>query len=147
MPTTRPTLGRWVLLLAVIAGVLGMQVLTAGDGPGHDMLPTPAPAADHDGHLGMAQPAAESSLRSMPEPSLIEPLAAPQPSGFEHGDVAGCVLFLVIGGALLLLALALARAGGGRDDRDRRAAGLLLDLRRRGPPDGWPRVALGVLRV
>ncbi len=110
------------------------------------MLPTPAPAADHDGHLGMAQPAAESSLRSMPEPSLIEPLAAPQPSGFEHGDMAGCVLFLVIGGAALLL-LALARPAAGAGDHDRRAGGGRLGLRRRGPPDRWPRIALSVIRV
>lgn len=139
MPTTRPPLARWVLLLAVIAGVFGMHVLTAGDGPGHGMVPADTKTAGHHGDPAMAEPE--------PQPAPVEPMAAPLPPAFGHGDMAGCILFLVVGGALLLLALALVRAGGGRDDRDRRTAGLLLDLRRRGPPDGWPRVALGVLRV
>ncbi|WP_395729872.1 DUF6153 family protein [Nakamurella sp.] len=139
MPTTRSPLARWVLLLAVIAGVIGMHVLTAGDGPGHGMLPAVTMAAGHHGDPAMAEPASHSAS--------VEPMVASLPPAFGHGDMAGCILFLVVGGALLLLALALARAGTGPDDRDRRAAGLLLDLRRRGPPDGWPRIALRVLRV
>ncbi len=135
-----------MLLLAVIAGVFGMHVLTAGDGPGHGMLPAPAMADGHHDRPDAAPPAARSPLRSVPGPAPIEPLAAPLPSGIGHGDMAGCVLFLVIGGAALVL-LALARSAAGAGDHDRPGDGGWLDLRRRGPPDGWPRIALGVLRV
>lgn len=122
-----------MLLLAVIAGVFGMHVLTAGDGPGHGMLPTITMAGHHE------DPA-------MVEPAPAQPMAGPLPAGAGHGDMAGCVLFLVIGGTALLL-LALARSAGGPRDHDRRRDGRPLDPRRRGPPDGWPRIALGVIRV
>jgi hypothetical protein len=125
-----------VLLVAVIAGVFGMHVLTAGDGPGHGMLPV-AMAPDHHG----AAPDAVTE-RTPPGPAV-----APLTPGVGHDDLAGCVLFLVAGGAVLLL-VALARLGGAGDRADdRRAGGLLRDLRRRGPPDGWPRLALNVIRV
>jgi hypothetical protein len=127
VPATPPPLIRWVLLVAVIAGVFGMHVLTAGDGPGHGMLPV-AMAPDHHG----AAPDAVTE-RTPPGPAVAH--------------LAGCVLFLVAGGAVLLL-VALARLGGAGDRADdRRAGGLLRDLRRRGPPDGWPRLALNVIRV
>lgn len=121
-----------MLLVAVIAGVLGMHVLTAGGGPGHGMLPAAATASDH--HAAAADPAPAG-----PSPSG-------QPPGPAHGDMLGCILFLVVGGAVLLL-LALARWRTDPDGVDRRATGLLLELRRRGPPAGWPRVALNVIRV
>lgn len=124
-----------MLLLAVIAGVFGMHALTPGDGSGHWMLPATAMAAGHHDAPGSA------------EAAPVGPTAAPLPPAFGHGDMAGCILFLVVGGALLLLALALAQPGAAARDLARRAAGLLLDLRRRGPPDGWPRVALSVIRV
>lgn len=134
MPTTRPPLARWVLLVAVIAGVVGMHVLTAGDGPGHGMLPAASMAAEHHA------PAAA------PDPTPAGPAVAGAPTGPSHGDMSGCILFLVVGGAVLLL-VALARAGADTGGGRRRVASLLLELRRRGPPAGWPRLALNVIRV
>jgi len=55
-----------------------------------------------------------------PESAPVERMASPLPPAFGYGDMAGCILFPVVGGALLLLALALAGAGTGPDDRDRR---------------------------
>lgn len=133
MSTTRPPLIRWVLLLAVIAGVFGMHVLTPGDGPGHGMVPAAMPDDHH-------------TAATVPEPAPSGPSMAELPSGSVHGDMAGCVLFLVVGGAALLL-MALARLSPAAHDSEHRIHGLRLDLRRRGPPDGWPRLALNVIRV
>lgn len=60
MPITRPPLAHWVLLLAVIAGVFGMHVLAAGDGPGHGMLPAVTMAGHHD-DPAVAEPEPESA--------------------------------------------------------------------------------------
>ena len=138
MPTTRPPLDRWVLLLAVIAGVFGMHVLTAGDGPGHGMVPVPVMTDQHTTHDS-------SAIAVEAGPTTADTLASsPAPTG--HGDMAGCILFLIVGGAALLL-VAVAHGTNEHGDAAATARRLLLDLRRRGPPDGWPRLALGVIRV
>lgn len=134
MPTTRPPFARWVLLVAVIAGVFGMHVLTAGDGPGHGMVPV-AMASEHH----------SPAVAAMAEPALPGPSIGGAPSGSGHPDMAGCILFLV-GGAVLLL-LALARLDTSNAESDGRAGRRPLDLRRRGPPGRWPRIALNVIRV
>ncbi len=135
MPATdRPQatfVARWVLLVAVIAGVFGMHVLTAGDGPGHGMLPMAA-ASDHHGHEVMPSP-----------PDQVSAAGAPA-SG--HEDMTGCILFLVVGGAALLL-LALARSAVANGTGTGPAAHRPFDPRRRGPPGGRPRIALSVIRV
>lgn len=141
MPSTtkprRARLARWVLLLAVIAGVFGMHVLTGGDGPGHGMLPSAMPSG-HRSEALAADPVAET-VSSAPSMAALPPWSG-------HEDTAGCILFLVVGGAALLL-VALARMGSEADERTALAARLLRDVRRRGPPDGWPRIALNVIRV
>ena len=127
-----------MLLLAVIAGVFGMHVLTAGDGPGHGLVPVPAMTDQHAAHDS-------SAIGAEADPTAAVTLASsPGPSG--HGDMAGCILFLIVGGAALLL-VALARVTNQHGDGAATARRLLLDVRRRGPPDGWPRLALGVIRV
>ena len=136
MPATdRPQatfVARWVLLVAVIAGVFGMHVLTAGDGPGHGMLPMAA-ASDHHGHEVMPSP-----------PDQVSAAGAPA-SG--HEDMTGCILFLVVGGAALILLLLRYRAGSGTAGLGRFVGIAVTDMRRRGPPGRWPRLALCVIRV
>lgn len=143
MPTTRPPLARWVLLLAVIAGVIGMHILTPGDGPGHGMLPAAMAVDHHAAATGPEPPPVELSKTELSKTGLS---MTELPSGSAHGDMAGCILFLVIGGAALLL-LALCRPLPDAHADAHRARGLRLDLRRSGPPVGWPRLALNVIRV
>ena len=140
---------RWVLLAAVLAGLFGMHVLTAEDsGTGaHGALPMIATSA----HDGMTVPdrattqdvpatfdAADSGAVLLP--------AAPG-SGGDHGAMAGCILFLVVGGAALILALLRHRGAPWATGLGRLAGIALTDLRRRGPPGAWPRLALCVIRV
>lgn len=137
--TGRQSPVRWALLLAVIAGIFAMHVLTPGDGPGHGSLPTAA--GTHDGMT--AEPMAEPVMA--PE-GFVTAWAAPPPMS-QHGDMAGCILFLVVGGALLLLAALARRSATLGAPGPVSARRVLFDLRRRGPPVGRPRLALGVIRV
>ena len=139
MTTGRQSPVRWALLLAVIAGIFAMHVLTPGDGPGHGSLPTAA--GTHDGMT--AEPMAEPVMA--PE-GFVTAWAAPPPMS-QHGDMAGCILFLVVGGAALILLLLRYRAGSGTAGLGRLAGIAVTDMRRRGPPDRWPRLALCVIRV
>jgi hypothetical protein len=61
--------------------------------------------------------------------------------------MAGCILFLVVGGAALILLLLRLRGGHGTTGLGRFAGIAVSDMRRRGPPGGWPRLALCVIRV
>ena len=138
-----------MLLAAVLAGLFGMHVLTAEDsGTGdHGTLPMIATSA-HDGMTGpdrattQAVPATTDAAGSG---AVLLP-AAPG-SGGDHGPMAGCILFLVIGGAALILALLRHRGAPWTTGLGRLAGVALTDLRRRGPPGAWPRLALCVIRV
>jgi hypothetical protein len=137
----RPALWRWVLLAGVISGILGMHVFTGGDMAGHGPLPTGTAGMD-----GMAEhpvtAAAQAAFMSTGWLSEV-------PFGMSHDGMAACILFLVVGGAALLLALLTGRnsrlpgsaaiAGGGTG-----SGGVM----RRGPPGpGLPRLALCVYRI
>lgn len=144
-----PRVIRWLLLGAVIAGVLAMHILSAADSGGR--------------HRSMAMPSASatppvasvSMVVEMDMPAVDPPVRTTHPiAGTQLGAVAGvgmspmscCVLFLVSAVGLVLLV---------RSDRARtvataagagcRAAPSTLQ---RGPPGpGFPRIALSVLRV
>lgn len=154
---------RGVLLAAVLAGLFAMHVLTGEDaGSGHGVMPKMG-VASHGGSAGH-DPSMAGTAAVMGEPvsdlsSPVDAVWSPETAaaavvgpvdpgpGTGHAAMVGCVLFLVLGGAALLLVLLrrrgpLAAAGPGRLT----AAGV-TDLRRRGPPLGWPRVCLSVIRV
>ena len=81
-------------------------------------------------------------------PGIGAVLAAdPGSGGVDHGAMAGCILFLVVGGAALILLLLRYRAGSGTAGLGRFVGIAVTDMRRRGPPDRWPRLALCVIRV
>jgi hypothetical protein len=138
---------RWLLLGAVIAGVLAMHILSAADSGGsHRSMAMPSASA--------TPPAASASM-VMDMPAVKSPVQAMHPiNGTQLGAVAGvdmspmscCVLFLVSAVGLVLLvrsyrARTAATAGGTRG----RAAPSTLQ---RGPPGpGYPRIALSILRV
>ena len=141
---------RGVLLAAVLAGLFGMHVLTAEDSGtgGHGALPMIATSA-HDG--GMTGPARATT---QDVPATIDAadggavlLPATPGTGGDHGEMAGCILFLVIGGAALILALLRHRGAPWTTGLGRLAGIALTDLPRRGPPGAWPRLALCVIRV
>jgi hypothetical protein len=73
--------------------------------------------------------------------------ADPGSGGGDHGAMAGCILFLVVGGAALILLLLRSRDGQGATGLGRFAGIAVTDMRRRGPPGRWPRHALCVIRV
>lgn len=168
--------GRWVLLLAVLAGLFGMHVLTAesADG-GHGSLPAVSAHAGHsmpnhtpdsmpDSMLGSVGAAASAgtAVIAAPHPTLPDAVSwmagalagvsvAPADSGgmpADHGGLGGCVLFLIVGGTLLLL---LALSGRARLELTAAWLPALMAwgrVRRRGPPgQDRPRVALCVIRV
>ena len=146
---------RGVLLVAVLAGLFGMHVLTAADAvDGHGAIPMIG-AADHGGSAGhdssvvaagMGQSDSSDDVAAPPETGPVVGSADPG-SGIGHGAMAGCILFLVLGGAALLLALLRYRGPFAVAGSGRLTAARLVDLRRRGPPIGWPRVSLSVIRV
>lgn len=153
---------RGVVLAAVLTGLFAMHVLTGeGAGSGHGVMPMMG-VASHGGSAGhdpsmagtaavMGEPVSDPSSSVDAVWSQEAAAAAVGPvdpgPGTGHAAMVGCVLFLVLGGAALSLVLLrhrgpLAAAGLGRLT----AAGW-TDLRRRGPPLGWPRVCLSVIRV
>jgi len=133
------------LLAAVLAGIFGMHVLSAESGSGgHGALPTVEPG----GHSTMA--GAENAHTPTPIAASAEAAAflPDSGSGMDHGDMAGCILFLVAGTAALLLVLLRHRRSSASTDAVRRRATAPADLRRRGPPGRYrPRVALCVIRI
>ena len=140
---------RWVLLAAVLAGLFGMHVLTAEDSGsgGHGLLPMIV-TSDHDGMTGSARASTQdvsATIDAADSGAVLLP-GAPG-SGGDHGAMAGCILFLVIGGAALILGLLRHRGAPWATGLGRLAGIALTDLRRRGPPGAWPRLALCVIRV
>jgi hypothetical protein len=142
---------RWLLLAAVIAGIFGMHVLTAEDGTSrHGALPMISTAGHaemtgHDPQLAGALPLAVDAAVGMAGVAVVT--AADPGSGGDHGAMAGCILFLAVGAAALILVLLRLRGGPGLAGIGRLAGTSVSDMRRRGPPGRWPRLALCVIRV
>ena len=145
-----------------MAGLFGMHVLTAETAAGgHGDLPHTMSAssmAGHDPgvdaglgeHSGATVPADSSATVIVQMVHVIATGSSPwqQPAGEGHGGLGSCVLFLVVGGALTLLALLASRAFGGDAGVAPLAGAAVSLLRRRGPPGRYrPRVALCVIRV
>jgi hypothetical protein len=170
---------RWVLLVAVLAGLFGMHVLTAESTTGgHGALPTMTELvhASHGSSVGgHAVPLSSGSdvEHAAASTAPTEPVSA-EPSGAGvrsaatvsamasvvvtaqeqggvpagHAGLGGCILFLVIGGAVLLLMLLSGRAWPGGAGAPLAALTGWGRWRRRGPPGrDRPRVALCVIRV
>lgn len=154
-------LGRWVLLGAVIAGVLAMHVLSEPDGfDGHTMpdgmmstvnAPMAAdmsPSAMADaGQPDMLAPGSSgrTAAAASATPSRSQTTASPGPDAM--AAMTCCVLFLLIAAGLLLAWLLQVI----RERPTRRvgsAAMQRFSLRRRGPPSTLtPQTLLCVLRV
>lgn len=146
------TAARVTLLVAVLAGLFGMHVLTADGGNGrHGALPMIGTAGhdtmtDHDSSPTTTRPMSTDALGSVPGAAVLA--VDPGSGGEGHGAMAGCILFLVVGGAALILLLLLRyRAGSGTAGLGRFVGIAVTILRRRGPPGRWPRLALCVIRV
>lgn len=129
-----------------------MHVLTAEDGSGgHGGLPM----ISASGHPDMTVPAhspADPTPVVMHAIGTLPGVAAvltadPGAGGDDHGAMAGCILFLVVGGAALILLLLRLRDGRGTTSLGQFALIAVSDMRRRGPPGRWPRLALCVIRV
>lgn len=146
---------RGVLLVAVLAGLFGMHVLTGADAAdGHGAIPMIGAAdhgsAGHDPAMAAAAVMGQSaSSDDAAAPSQTRPVvgSADPGSGIGHGAMAGCILFLVLSGAALFLAQLRYRGMFAAAGLGRLTAARLVDLRRRGPPIGWPRISLSVIRV
>ena len=145
------TAARATLLVAVLAGLFGMHVLTAdGGNGGHGALPMIGTAAhdtmtDHRASPATSPPMSMDALGSVPGAAV--PAVDPGSGGDGHGAMAGCILFLVVGGAALILLLLRYRAGSGTAGLGRFVGIAVTDMRRRGPPGRWPRLALCVIRA
>ncbi|MFN8200551.1 MAG: DUF6153 family protein [Nakamurella multipartita] len=138
---TARAVARWLLLVAVAAGIFGMHALTAEDtGHGHGVLPVASSAAT--GHAGMNPDAAVFA----PDPGGFQTVAGGAGHGGDTAIMAGCLLFLVVGAAALIAALLQALRGSARAAADRVAAAAITGVRGRGPPPR-PRVALCVIRT
>lgn len=139
-----PRVARWLLLAAVLAGVFGMHVLTVDDAPGgHGMLPQ----ISMTGH-GMAAGPAITMTDPVAAGSGAAVLRSDSGGAAGHGAMAGCILFLTVGGAALMLALLASRRATHAAGAARITGIRLTDLRRRGPPGRYrPRVALCVIRI
>jgi hypothetical protein len=146
------TAARWALLAAVLAGLFGMHVLTAEDGSSrHGGLPMIG-ASGHADMTGSAVSPDEPMPVVMDAVGNLRGIAAVFAAdlgsgGGDHGAMAGCILFLVVGGAALIFALLRHPRGGGIPGLGRLAGTAVTDVRRRGPPGRWPRFALCVIRV
>jgi len=151
IPTRRRTAARWLLLAAVIAGVLAMHVLSAADSGGNHQ-----PMAMTS--VGAALPAlsvttSAAMVMNVPATGFQAPITGPVP-GTQVGLAGGmgmsamgcCVLFLVSTAGLVLLIRA--HCANEVSAADSAGGPATLSSLQRGPPrPGRPRIALSVLRV
>ena len=116
------------------------MVGTAHHGSPRDAIMTPG---EMSGHETSAAVFVGSSVTGM------NTVLQPDPgSTMGHGDMAGCVLFLVVGAAALVLALLRLPRMIGSTGLVGLAGPALTDERRRGPPGRFrPRIALCVIRT
>ena len=142
---TLRTLARWGLLGAVIAAVLALHVLTAEHTPGQHAAVEAMPT---ESHSLVCRPrsgrVAAIDLVVGEEPAAAGPAAEGLDDPGGSGEfLLGCVLFLVVAGPALLLALL----------RGRRAVRPVPRARGAGPRTagatrpGVPRLALCVIRI
>jgi hypothetical protein len=141
---------RWGLLGAVIAAVLALHVLTAEHPPGQHSGVGPLAATGHsavllhDGHsLALSQGDAADLIGD--EPAAVDDKAG----GLEHPDgggelLLGCVLFMVVIGPAVLLALLRGRRAVGSPAGTTRPA--ISELAVPVKP-AMPRLALCVIRT
>ena len=127
---------RWTLFAALLAGLLGMHVLTVGHrDEGHGTLPVPI--GEHE--------QMDAVILDPVEPAA-GPAARPDVGGPQ--GMAGCILFLAAGVGAAVLALLRRRftdAPPSAPPPPR--VGAVTGVLRRGPPRRTPRVALCVIRV
>jgi hypothetical protein len=140
---------RWLMVGLVIAGIVGMHVLSVQDpGEGHGMVMTPQSMESDwaDGHGDLSAGPMVMSGAGAPGQATVAPSVAAGGNGMS-GSMVMCLLFLGAGAAALaLLVLHMRRADGPvrHPSRTGRGWGCLL----RGPPGADPpRIALCVLRV
>ncbi len=130
---------RWVLLLAVLAGVFGLHVLTVEHGD-HGDLPSSAIL------IGPSESGPTAQVDAMPPGGGTRAYghdAPALPADTGHGGLTGCVLFLAVAAAAaVLLANALRRRGDPTPTR-----GMLLAGGPQRPVPGVPRLVLCTLRV
>lgn len=142
---------RIAVLAAVLVGLLGMHVLTAGHDAGHGALP--APAAGHASvmHSGSSPAAGANPMDAVDaavqpgHPAQLVTAAPPMGMGTDTG--AACVLFLSFGAALIGLMLLRRRVPGPTPDQGLWLRQMLMSLQRRGPPSSPPHSTLCVIRV
>lgn len=132
---------RWLLLAAVLAGLVGMHVLTDGDDTSvhGDLAPAPVAAAQSSagGRAGGGYAWSGAVVSAAPN----------DPIGAGHA-MAQCVLFLVTVGSALLLALLGSRCPTTTRGLFAAVTAIWGELRRRGPPGPErPRIALCVTRT
>jgi hypothetical protein len=137
---------RWLLLAAVIAGVLAMHVLSAADMGGNHQ---PTAMASVSG----ASPADPPSMvmdmsAAQSRAPVAQPVAGTQlaPEGIGMSAMSCCVLFLAsaVGLVLLIRSFSVPTASVGESS----GSPAMLSILQRGPPGpGRPRIALSVLRV
>ncbi len=152
------TPARWVLIVSVLFGVFGMHVLGSHDMPAADSSMLATGQGSHAGSRAAAltvepgMPAAMNGphgahhVAAITVPAGHRLLESAGPAGGMAHSSMGCILFLVGGAGLVLLALMLARHPDSRDGSAR--SGPLRDDRGRDPPaPGQPRFSLCVLRV
>lgn len=138
---------RWLLLGAVIAGVLAMHILSAADSGGNHQPMAMAMTPDSDSSAGMSMGLPMQTAELV---AASYPITATQLSG---GPGAGmspmtcCVLAFVSAAGLLLLLRSTTPATNPAADRIRGRAAASAAPQRGPPGQGRPRIALSVLRV
>lgn len=149
---------RIALLAAVLGGLLGMHVLTAGhDSGGHGALPASsaghttamhagAPTADHADAMA-ASAAAEMHAAALPAgPAQVVAAASPMGTGADL-SAGACVLFLAFGAVLIGLTLLWRQGVGATGTNGSWLRQLLMSLQRRGPPRSPLYNTLCVIRI
>ena len=139
-----PVAVRWLLLGAIIAGILAMHVLNAANsGGGHRGMPMSA-SGNGSARMttGMAMPGIDQAVPD--GPATATQLSAVPGTGMS--PMSCCVLFLVSAAGLLVLR----RTSGGQATTGPAASHHLASpgIAQRGPPGAVrPRIALSIQRV
>lgn len=136
---------RWLLLAAVIAGVLAMHVLSAAD-TGGDHQPMAITSASATSPAGSPSMVMDMSAQAQIRAAHLVAAAQPAPDCMGMSAMSCCVLFLAAAvGLVLLIRTSSARTANVAGCSRGQAVSSTLQ---RGPPGpGLPRVALSVLRV
>ena len=147
---TPRAVARWGLLGAVISAVLAFNILTSEHPPGQHSSVGSHAATGHSVVLLHAGHSLQMSQGGVSDPIVDEPTAAEvMDGGLEHPDgsgelLLGCVLFLVVVGPAVLLAVLGARRAVGSPPEITRATS--IESVEPAKP-AMPRLALGVIRT